>query len=56
MDKVFVIHYSNFRVIADLQGPERCNRHFGYCANIGISFASDSDLWIHGLFPLENSI
>ena len=35
------------RVIADLQGLERCNRHFGYAADIGVSLAPDFDFRFH---------
>jgi hypothetical protein len=41
-------------VIADLQGLKCGDSHIGYCAHIGIGFASDYDLQIHGflLSPL----
>ena len=35
------------RVIADLQGLERCNRHFCYGADIGVSLAPDCDFRFH---------
>jgi hypothetical protein len=41
-------------VIADLQGLKCGDSHIGYCAHIGIGFASDYDLQVHGflLSPL----
>jgi hypothetical protein len=35
-------------VIADLQGLECGDSHLGYCACIGVGFAPDCDLPIHG--------
>jgi hypothetical protein len=34
-------------VVADLQGLERCDSHFGYGANIGVSLAPDCDFRFH---------
>jgi hypothetical protein len=36
-------------VIADLQGPKRCDRHLGYGSDILVRLAPDEDLWVHGL-------
>ena len=35
------------RLIADLHGLEGCNRHFGYCADIGVGLGPDCDFWFH---------
>jgi hypothetical protein len=40
------------RVVADLQGLERCDSHLSYRANIVMRLVPDDDLWIHGLIFL----
>jgi hypothetical protein len=44
----FLVAASLLYVIADLQGLKCGDSHVGYCAPIGIGFASDYDPRIHG--------